>query len=93
MHTTNGTVDNLAEDEEDCFRQLRQILSYLPNSGTQLPPRQPCADPTDRRCDGLRSVIPRKKERMYDPRKIILDVVDEGSWFEIGAGWGRPDVA
>lgn len=89
MHTTNGTADNLAVDEEDCFRQLRQVLSYLPNSGMQVPPRLPCTDPQDRQSSDLRSVVPRRRERMYDARKIIVEVVDKDSWFEIGALWGR----
>lgn len=29
---------------------------------------------------------------MYDPRKIITTVVDIGSWFEIGALWGRTSI-
>ena len=30
----SGSVDNLAEDEEDAFRQIRQYLSYLPRTST-----------------------------------------------------------
>ena len=29
---------------------------------------------------------------MYDARKIITTVVDEGSWFEIGALWGTTAI-
>lgn len=29
---------------------------------------------------------------MYDPRKIITTVVDDGSWFEIGALWGTTSI-
>jgi acetyl-CoA carboxylase carboxyltransferase component len=29
---------------------------------------------------------------MYDPRKIITTVVDNGSWFEIGALWGTTAI-
>ncbi|KAF1356767.1 carboxyl transferase, partial [Delphinella strobiligena] len=89
LHTSNGTADNLAVDEEDCFRQLRRVLSYLPDSGTRLPPRTPCTDPESRESVELRSVIPRRRERMYDAKKIIIEVVDKESWFEIGALWGR----
>ena len=27
MHCRNGTIDNMAIDEEDAFRQMRQVLS------------------------------------------------------------------
>ncbi|PVH74326.1 ClpP/crotonase [Cadophora sp. DSE1049] len=92
MHCTNGTIDNLAANEQECFEQLRTVLSYLPNSGTSLPPILPSDDPADRLCEELRSIIPRRKARMYDPRKIITTVVDIGSWFEIGALWGTTAI-
>lgn len=92
MHCTNGTIDNLAADEEGCFEQLRTVLSYLPNHGLALPPVIKGEDPVDRNCDSLRSIIPRKKERMYSPRAIIETVVDAGSWFEIGALWGTTAI-
>ncbi|CZR56804.1 probable propionyl-CoA carboxylase beta chain, mitochondrial precursor [Phialocephala subalpina] len=92
MHCTNGTIDNLAANEQECFEQLRNILSYLPNSGSSLPPVIPTEDPADRSCEELRTIIPRRKARMYDPRKIITTVVDTGSWFEIGALWGTTAI-
>lgn len=88
MHCTNGTIDNMAPDEAGCFEQLRNVLSYLPNSGASLPPVSPCNDPIGRQCDDLRSIIPRRKARMYNAKQIIESVADVGSWFEIGALWG-----
>jgi acetyl-CoA carboxylase carboxyltransferase component len=92
MHCTNGTIDNLAQDEEGCFEQMRTVLSYLPNHGLVLPPVIKSADPVERDCGNLRTIIPRKKERMYNPRTIIETVVDAGSWFEIGALWGTTAI-
>lgn len=92
MHCTNGTIDNLAANEEGCFSQLRTVLSYLPNSGSSLPPTLPSSDPLDRPCPELRSIIPRRKARMYDARKIIHSIVDEESFFEIGALWGTTAI-
>jgi acetyl-CoA carboxylase carboxyltransferase component len=93
MHCTNGTIDNIAKDEEECFQQIRTVLGYLPDCG-QLgaPPVLDCDDPVDREDINLRSVIPRRKARMYNPWAIILSVVDRGSWFEIGALWGRTGI-
>ncbi|KLJ11270.1 propionyl-CoA carboxylase beta chain [Blastomyces silverae] len=92
MHCTNGTIDNLAANEAECFEQLRTVLEYLPNSGTEAPPVVPCNDPEDREDIGLRTIIPRKQTRMYNPRTIINSVVDQGSWFEIGALWGTTAI-
>ncbi|KAF1850132.1 propionyl-CoA carboxylase-like protein [Cucurbitaria berberidis CBS 394.84] len=92
MHCTNGTIDNLAPDEAGCFEQLRTVLSYLPDCGTKLPPTVDCSDPIDRISENLRSIIPRAKTRMYNPRAIITEVVDQGSFFEIGSLWGTTSI-
>ncbi|CAO2647545.1 Nn.00g084670.m01.CDS01 [Neocucurbitaria sp. VM-36] len=92
MHCTNGTIDNLAPDEAGCFEQLRTVLSYLPDCGTKLPPTVECSDPIDRVSENLRSIIPRAKNRMYNPRAIIMEVVDQGSFFEIGSLWGTTAI-
>jgi acetyl-CoA carboxylase carboxyltransferase component len=88
VHCTNGTIDNLAKDEEGAFEQLRVVLGFLPNCGTRVPPCLGVEDPVGRRCEELRSIIPRRRERMYDSRRLIASVVDEGSFFEIGPLWG-----
>ncbi|KAJ4377731.1 hypothetical protein N0V83_000561 [Neocucurbitaria cava] len=92
MHCTNGTIDNLAPDEAGCFEQLRTVLSYLPDCGTKLPHTVESSDPIDRVSENLRSIIPRSKNRMYNPRAIITEVVDQGSFFEIGSLWGTTAI-
>lgn len=92
VHCTNGTIDNLAANEAECFEQLRTVLGYLPNSGADAPPVISCDDPEDREDLALRSIIPRRQARMYNARAIINSVVDRDSWFEIGALWGRTAI-
>lgn len=92
MHCTNGTIDNLAANESECFEQIRTVLGYLPNSGLEAPPIISCTDPETRGDVSLRSIIPRKQTRTYNPRVIIKSVIDRESWFEIGALWGRTAI-
>ena len=92
VHCTNGTIDNLAADELGAFEQLRTVLGYLPNCGARVPPVLEVRDPVDRSCEDLRTIIPRRRERMYDSRRLIAGVVDEGSFFEIGPLWGRTAI-
>ncbi|KAL4933171.1 acyl-CoA carboxylase subunit beta [Aspergillus undulatus] len=94
IHCTNGTIDNMAANEAECFEQLRTVLTYLPNCGRYNPPPvTPCDDPEDREDEALRSIIPRKQTRMYNPWTIIRSVVDRDSFFEIGALWGRTAIS
>lgn len=57
-----------------------------------MPPVITNADPVDRLSEDLRTIIPRRKERMYNVRKIITTVVDDGTFFEIGALWGTTAI-
>ncbi|KAM0717933.1 hypothetical protein Q7P37_006265 [Cladosporium fusiforme] len=92
VHCTNGTIDNVAANESEAFEQLRTVLGFLPNCGTHVPPTVEAQDPVDRPCDALRSIIPRRRERAYDSRRLIATVLDSGSFFEIGALWGRTAI-
>ena len=92
IHYRNGVVDNLAETEEDAFRQVRQFLSYLPNNVWEQPARTEPTDDPARREESLLSAIPRNRRRPYKVRQILEAVLDRGSFFEIGGGWGQSVV-
>jgi acetyl-CoA carboxylase carboxyltransferase component len=92
IHAKNGVIDNLAESEDDAFAQIRRFLSYLPSSVYEAPPATACADPATRREEELLSSIPRNRRQPYKVRRILELVLDQGSFFEIGALWGRPLV-
>ena len=75
------------------MQQIKRVLAYLPNSGTQLPPLLPAQDPSYRLAPELRSIVPRRRERGYNMRKIVKTVLDQDSWFEIGAKYGLTTIA
>ena len=88
----SGVVDNDAEDEAELMGQIRAFLSYLPTNVHQLPPVGESDDPIERREEGLVSLIPRHRNRGYDPRRLIGLVVDRGSFFELNRYYGRAQV-
>jgi len=92
IHYRNGVVDNLAENEEDAFRQVRRFLSYLPSNAWEQPARSEPADDPGRREESLLAAIPRNRRRPYKVREILGAVLDRESFFEIGAGWGQSVV-
>ena len=92
VHCRNGSVDNLAETEEEALAMTRRFLSYLPTSVHDTPPVIACDDPADRAEDELLSIIPRKRTATFDIRRSIDLLVDRGSFFEIGALWGTDQV-
>ena len=94
IHCTNGSVDNLAESEEDAVSITRRFLSYLPASVYQTPtvlPPNP-ADPPDRHEEELFTLIPRSRTSTFDMRKVIRLLADKDSFFEIGPLWGTDQI-
>jgi acetyl-CoA carboxylase carboxyltransferase component len=94
IHCRNGSVDNLAETEEEAVAQTRRFLSYLPSSVYEPPPVLPPdpSDPADRRDEELLTLIPRKRTTTFDIRRAIALIADAESFFEIGPLWGTDQV-
>lgn len=88
----SGVADNVAEDEDDCFRQIRQFLSYLPSNVWQAPPRAEPQDDPERREEALLSIVPRNRRRPHDVRRLLELIVDRDSLFEISPYYGRSQV-
>jgi acetyl-CoA carboxylase carboxyltransferase component len=89
IHTRNGAVDNEAASEEDALAQIRRFLSFLPPSVWSAPPLAATDDPPDRKDESLIAIVPRDRRTPYAMRDILRAVVDDGAFFETGAGWGR----
>jgi acetyl-CoA carboxylase carboxyltransferase component len=84
----SGAVDNLAESEDEALAQVARFLSYLPQSVWEAAPRGACEDDPRRAEESLRSLVPRSRRQVYDMRRLVDLVVDRGSRFEIGRGFG-----
>jgi len=90
MHTREtGVVDNEAETEEDCFQQIRQFLSYMPNNIYEVPPHQDMGDDPNRREEELLNIVPIDRKRPYDMYKVIRMLTDKGEFFEMRKYYGR----
>jgi len=86
---TAGAIDNAAEDETDCFKQIRRFLSYMPANVWELPPEADNGDPADRCEDALADIVPRESRQAYDMKKLVRMIVDRESLFEIQPTFGR----
>lgn len=90
MHVhESGQVDNEADSEEDAFEQIKQFMSYLPNTTSEVAARIETGDSPDRRPEELLNIIPANRKRSYDPRKLIGHVVDNGEFFEMRRHWAE----
>ena len=92
IQTRSGAVDHAVDSEEEAFACARRFLSYLPNSVHELPPRLDSDNDPERRDESLMDAIPKDRRKVYKMRPIIEALVDRGSFFEMGAMFGRPIV-
>lgn len=92
VHTRNGVVDNLAEDEIDALNQIRRFLSYLPGNIWELSERTDPDDRRERREPALARLVPRDRRKLFDMRRALAMVLDGESFFEIGRGYGRSQI-
>ena len=94
IHCTIGSVDTLAESEEDAVEQVRNFLSYLPSGVYETAPRA-SLDSRDQPFRGegkLLHIVPRKRTTTFDIRRVIELIADHDSFVEIGGLWGTDQV-
>ena len=70
----NGVIDVLVEDEAEAVRVAKQYLAYFQGETSDWQ----CADPRE-----LRHVIPENRLRVYDIRRVIELLADQGSVLEL----------
>jgi propionyl-CoA carboxylase beta chain len=88
-NATSGVAHFATENEEDCLRLVRELLSFLPSNNLDDPPRIECVDPITRVEESLNEIVPPESTKPYDIRKVINKVVDEGYFFEVQEHYAR----
>jgi len=89
LHNTKSGVAHLfARDEEECFLQIRKLLSYLPSNNMEDPPIEK-PRPAPGASDELDRILPDDPDKPYDMTEIIRRIVDGGELFEIHPDWAK----
>jgi acetyl-CoA carboxylase carboxyltransferase component len=86
---STGVCDVLAENDEDCLKKCRQLLSYLPLNNAEQPPVVNTGDDPNRREEELLELVPVDSAKPYNMYKLISLVVDNGDFFEIRRYFAR----
>src|SRR2546421_7111412 len=68
---TSGVAHFAAENEEDCLRLIRELLSFMPSNNLDDPPRIACDDPIERADEALNTIVPVESNQPYDTRSFI----------------------
>jgi acetyl-CoA carboxylase carboxyltransferase component len=85
----SGVAHVVAGDDEDCLKQVRYLLSFLPSNNFESPPYFPPTDDPMRSCDELLDLIPDSSNQPYDMHQVIASVFDDAEFFEIHPHWAQ----
>lgn len=83
-----GLTDNFADEEIECIEQMKEFFEYMPLNSTQFPDTVPSKDDPYRQLDKIVDIIPTRRSRAYDMRKVIKEIVDNGDYLELKPLYG-----
>lgn len=81
--TKSGVAHFIAENDQECLKDIRRLLSYLPQNNREKSPAIKPADDPLRREEGLLTVVPVESNKGYDIKRVISLVVDGGDFMEV----------
>jgi acetyl-CoA carboxylase carboxyltransferase component len=83
VHERNGVCHLVAESDFDAALLARDLLSYLPQSSSDEPPRAEPKPP------GPAATVPAEVRRAYDMRAVVHGLADGGELLELSPRWAR----
>ncbi|KAF7491108.1 Propionyl-CoA carboxylase beta chain [Sarcoptes scabiei] len=88
-HTSvSGVAHRAFSNDIEMLLQLRNFYNFLPLSNQCKSPIRECHDPPNRIVHCLNSIVPPESTTPYNMIDIIMEIIDEGDFFEI-----MPDFA
>jgi propionyl-CoA carboxylase beta chain len=85
----SGVSHFTAADDASCLALVRQLLAYLPSNNLESPPFVPSDDPAQREVKELEALIPKESNKPYDMSKVVLCVLDRGSFLETQSQYAK----
>jgi acetyl-CoA carboxylase carboxyltransferase component len=84
-----GFADAVADTDSEAVEYIRRFLSYLPSHNGEAPPLAPVPAGSGERGHELPALVPAARSQVYDMRKVVEVIVDDGSVFPLKARFGR----
>ena len=83
-----GQIDLGVESDEEGYNAIKKWLSYLPSNAWQVAPRHELSGSLEHD-DDLGDLVPAKRTRGYDMRRVVQRIVDPESLLEIQPLYAR----
>ena len=88
-NTVSGVAQFQAPNDEDCIKQIRYLLSFLPSNNMEDAPVVEATDDPTRTDGSLNTLMPDNPNAPYDMYKIIKSVVDNGEYYDVAKDWAK----
>jgi len=82
---TSGVAHFKCLDEKDCIKSIKKLISYLPSSNKEMPPKLYYNKQKKELVKALDSIIPEGNNKPYDMKTIIDLTFDKKTFFEVQA--------
>lgn len=83
-HASKSGVSHFtSENEVECFNNIRQLVTYLPQNNMEQGPVYEYDFTIDKENEELNNIVPENPNKPYDMKDVINNIVDEGTFFEV----------
>ncbi len=80
--TKSGVTHFVSANEVECIADIKKLLSYLPQNCEEDAPFLAYNGMNETR-EKLTNIIPDNPNQPYDMREVIMEIADEGSFYEV----------
>ncbi|ACC98651.1 Putative biotin/[propionyl-CoA-carboxylase (ATP-hydrolyzing)] ligase [Elusimicrobium minutum Pei191] len=85
----SGVCHFVAKSEQDCFRQVRELLEYLPQNCLEKPALTITEDTADRKTKVLESICEMDPKKAYRVQHVIWRLADNYEFFEVQQNYAK----
>ncbi|MBI5361230.1 MAG: methylmalonyl-CoA carboxyltransferase [Planctomycetes bacterium] len=85
----SGVAQFSAKNESECIRNIKKLLTFIPQNNMEEAPAIPCDDASDRKIKKLNTIVPDNPQIPYDMKEVILAAVDNGEFLEVHAEFAK----
>lgn len=83
-HAEKSGVNHFtAENDVEALKQVRDLVTYMPQNANELPPQPSIFEYTESKRTAINSILPDNNQLPYDIRKVIDCVIDDNSFREV----------
>jgi methylmalonyl-CoA decarboxylase subunit alpha len=87
-----GLVDLVVDTDEEAIAAIKRFLSYLPSHSQEAPPIHPVPAESGDGMEDIAKLLPANRTQVYDMKKLLRTIVDQDSFFELKAAFGKTGI-